>query len=40
MFSELAGQTVILHVGQRTYPDGGKHVEIMRDNGQLTLTLL
>jgi hypothetical protein len=34
MFAELAGQTVILHVGQRTYPDGGKHVEIMRDNGE------
>ena len=33
MFSELAGETVLLHVGQRTYPDGGKHVEIMRDNG-------
>ena len=29
MFTELAGETVLLHVGQRTYPDGGKHVEIM-----------
>jgi len=33
MFSELQGHTVLLHVGQRTYPDGGKHVEIMRENG-------
>ena len=30
---ELAGETVLLHVGQRTYPDGGKHLEILRANG-------
>ena len=23
---------VLLHVGRRTYPDGGKHVDILRAN--------
>ena len=33
VFEAYAGQQVLLHVGQRTYPDGGKHVEIMAANG-------
>ena len=30
VFTALAGKRVALHVGQRTYPDGGMHREIMR----------
>ena len=33
VFAPLAGRWVCLHVGQRTYPDGGKHREIMRRDG-------
>ena len=33
MFVPLEGQTVALHVGQRTYPDGGAHRDIMARDG-------
>ena len=33
VFAGLEGKWVCLHVGQRTYPDGGKHREIMRRDG-------
>ncbi|KAG7353153.1 HAD-SF-IIIC: HAD phosphatase, family IIIC [Nitzschia inconspicua] len=34
MFTQYAeGTQLLLHVGQRTYPDGGKHIEIMKENG-------
>ena len=32
VFGELAGKYVALHVGKRTYPDGGVHRAIMRRN--------
>ena len=31
MFEGTEGQRMALHVGQRTYPDGGKHKEILRE---------
>ena len=33
MFVPLEGQTVALHVGRRTYPDGGAHRDIMARDG-------
>lgn len=33
VFQKLTGRWVCLHVGQRTYPDGGMHKEIMRRPG-------
>jgi magnesium-dependent phosphatase 1 len=34
MFTKYAeGTQLLLHVGQRTYPDGGKYVEIMEEDG-------
>ncbi|KAL1526335.1 hypothetical protein AB1Y20_015049 [Prymnesium parvum] len=33
MFKDTRGERVLLHVGQRTYPDGGKHQDIMRRAG-------
>lgn len=33
VFQKLAGRWCCLHVGQRTYPDGGKHREIMQRPG-------
>ena len=32
VLADLAGKWVALHVGQRTYPDGGMHKKIMRRN--------
>lgn len=34
MFTQYTeGTQMLLHVGRRTYPDGGKHVEIMKEDG-------
>lgn len=33
MFEGTQGQRVLLHVGRRTYPDGGKHRAILRRSG-------
>jgi cold shock CspA family protein len=33
MFEGTAGKYVLLHVGRRTYPDGGKHREILARSG-------
>ena len=33
MFEGSEGERVLLHVGQRTYPDGGKHLDILRRAG-------
>ena len=33
MFEGTAGSTALLHVGRRTYPDGGKHLDILRAAG-------
>jgi len=33
MFMGSEGEQVLLHVGKRTYPDGGKHLDIMRRAG-------
>ena len=33
MFRGTEGQRMLLHVGQRTYPDGGAHRVLMRENG-------
>jgi magnesium-dependent phosphatase 1 len=34
MFTQHAeGAQFLLHVGRRTYPDGGKHIEIMEEHG-------
>lgn len=34
MFTQYAeGTQMLLHVGSRTYPDGGKHIEIMKEAG-------
>lgn len=33
MFQGTVGTLAALHVGRRTYPDGGKHVEILKGNG-------
>ena len=33
MFMGSEGELVLLHVGRRTYPDGGKHLDIMRRAG-------
>ena len=33
MFEGTSGSIALLHVGQRTYPDGGKHREILRRSG-------
>lgn len=33
VFSKLEGRKVLLHVGRRTYPDGGKHREILARGG-------
>ena len=33
MFEGTDGTFAALHVGQRTYPDGGKHLEILKANG-------
>jgi magnesium-dependent phosphatase 1 len=34
MFTQYAeGTQMLLHVGKRTYPDGGKHLEIMAESG-------
>ena len=27
------GTQMLLHVGRRTYPDGNKHLEILKDQG-------
>ena len=33
MFEGTTGQLALLHVGKRTYPDGGKHLDILNANG-------
>ena len=33
MFMGTSGERVLLHVGKRTYPDGGKHLDILRRAG-------
>lgn len=33
MFVGTEGERMLLHVGRRTYPDGGKHLDIMRRAG-------
>ena len=33
MFADTEGDIVLLHCGQRTYPDGGVHREILRRAG-------
>ncbi|KAL3923916.1 MAG: hypothetical protein SGILL_001365 [Bacillariaceae sp.] len=34
MFTQYAeGTQMLLHVGKRTYPDGGKHLDIMKESG-------
>ena len=34
MFVPYEGQEVLLHVGRRTYPDGGIHREILARDGR------
>jgi magnesium-dependent phosphatase 1 len=33
MFAQSAGEIVLLHCGQRTYPDGGEHIRVLLESG-------